>query len=226
MMSTRALLQAAQEAEEAGRLQEARRTVERAVGTAQSTPDKFDALLYLARAQSFDGELDAALATYWDARHLAHDGKLSGTAEADLGIGLTLLDLARRSEGIETIRRAARVFRRTGNTLMAGCAEMALAEDLVAHDELDVAERHLEVASDLLRAAGDARLLSSLATLQAEVQVRQGRDSMAETYLCEARSSARRVDSPLAAEELRRRRDAVRMLIQRGRPGSPPLGSA
>ena len=98
-------------------------------------------------------------------------------------------------------------------------------EDLAEHATFEEVA-YLVLYGDLLRAAGDARLLSSLATLKAEVQARQGFDELAEDLLGEARLTAGDVSDPHASDELRRRREEVRLLIKRVRGDAPAAAVA
>src|SRR5688500_12911745 len=65
-------------------LELSRRAVEEA-----ATPDaKFETLLFRARAEVGAGELQRALDTYWEARHVTKKHRLGRAGEADLGIGM------------------------------------------------------------------------------------------------------------------------------------------
>ena len=214
MKPTREMLARARDAEAGGRTEEALRLVERVIAEAKSLQLKFDALQHRARLEATSlRQLDRSLDTYWEARHLTRKHRLGRAGEADLGIGMTLLDLERTGEGLEAIRRAARYFRKAGNTYLRGCAETLLADEALKVDKLSLAERHLEVASDLLAAAGEPRMLSSALTLRAEVRARQGREDEAEGLLARAARIARELHDTSLETELQTRRGEVRAYI-------------
>jgi tetratricopeptide (TPR) repeat protein len=117
--------------------------------------DEFEYLL--AEAQTLAGvELrDDALEACWAARRLAKLHRLERVGEADLMLGLLLLDLGRMNEGLEALYRAVRYFAQRGQLALRGFAEAQLAEAAWLKGEERLAERHLKVAVDLLRTSAD-----------------------------------------------------------------------
>ncbi|MEM7247536.1 MAG: hypothetical protein AAF533_19525 [Acidobacteriota bacterium] len=207
------LLRARRDAAE-GHVEEALLQVSHALELSESQQDRFESLLL--RAQLEGGELGAptkALDTYWEARHLTRSHHLGRAGEADLGIGMMLIDLDRTNEGLEAIRRASRYFRKSGNTYLRACAETILADVAICRGEDTMAERHLEIATDLLMANNDGRMLSSVLTLRAGVLGRNGRKRQAEQLLAEARRQAGDLHDPDVEAELQGLRTAVRQSI-------------
>jgi hypothetical protein len=139
--------------------------------------------------------------------------RLGRAGEADLGIGMMMLDLDRPGEGLEAVRRAVRYFRKGGATFLRGCAETVLADEALKAGDLGVAVRHLEVATDLLEAAQEPRMLSGALTLRAEVLARSGRGAEADVLLARAERVAKDVRNPAIEAELLHRRREVRSLI-------------
>lgn len=213
MIDPAPLLDQARAAEARGRADEAVRLLGEAAVAAKGAA-RFDILLLRARTEATGlGLTETALATYWEARQLAARDHLPRLGEADLGIGMMMLELGRAGEGIEAVRRAARTFRREGSTYLRGCAESLLAAEALAAGDLGTAERHLEVAGDLLEVAGEPRMLSSCLTLRAECVARLGHEEHAEALLARAATLARHVADQHAQAELQQRRRAVRHVI-------------
>ena len=213
MTDARALLQRAEAAAAQGRASESLRLTEEAVDAAESPRLKFDALLQRARAEVAAGQPAKALDTYWEARHVTKRHRLGRAGEADLGIGMMMLDLGRPGEGLEAVRRAARYFRKAGSTFLRGCAETVLADEALKSGDLSIAQRHLEVATDLLEAANEPRMVSAALTLRAEALARLGRSHEAGTLLARAEQVAQRVANPEIQAELKQRRADVRELL-------------
>ena len=115
---------------------------------------EFDVLLMQARTQTGSDRREDALASCWAARRLAKTKGLERVGEADLAIGLTLLDLHRMNEGLEAVHRAGRYFAQRGALYLRGCAELTLAEAAFLRGEDELAERYLKVATDLLLMGG------------------------------------------------------------------------
>ncbi len=214
MSEVQPLLDRASRADAEGRPEEALSLAARAVEAAREPAARFEALLHRARAEYATGAIEAALETYWEARRVTKDHRLGRLGEADLGIGMTMLDLGRDGEGLETVRRAARLFRKTGQAFLRGCAETVIADEALRAGDLATAARHLEVASDLLQTAPDPRTLSSAITLSAEVAARRQDFDGARKLLANAEAVALRVSSPAIAASLRDRRRRVRDLIE------------
>ena len=84
----------------------------------------------LAEAQALAGveRRDDALEAGWSARRLAKCHELERVGEADLTIGLMLLDLGRMNEGLQALYRAVRYFAQRGQLSFRGFAEALLAE--------------------------------------------------------------------------------------------------
>jgi len=213
MTELESLLGQAERAAASGRFDEALAFSSRAVTAAAESAERFDALLHRARAEFAKGNLEVALATYWEARNFTKRRRLGRSGEADLGIGMMLLDLGRPGEGLEAVRRAARQFRKGGNTYLRGCAEMVLADEALRSGSLDIADRHLEVAADLLEASAEPRMLSGALTLRAEVLARQGQPGPVRALLVRAeRVAADVVDARIREELAARRRDVQAIL--------------
>ena len=178
------------------------------------TPEtKFEALLQRARAEVAVGEVQKALDTYWEARHVTKKHRLGRAGEADLGIGMMMLDLDRPGEGLEAVRRAVRYFRKGGNTFLRGCAETVLADEAIKAGDMVVAQRHLEVATDLLEASREPRMLSGVLTLRAEVAARVGEPASAQSLLARAEKIARDIENAAIEAELQSRRRDVRSIL-------------
>lgn len=168
----------AEEARRDGRPTEAVRLLDQAVARGRGAAERFELLLLRARAEAeVRGGEEVALATYWDARNIAKRARLARLGEADLGIGMTLIDLDRLGEGLEAVRRAARYFAGQGNTLMRGCAETVLAEGLIKRGEDAAAERHLDLAADLLLSSPSPELAERPLSLRASVATRPEADA-------------------------------------------------
>lgn len=210
------LVEQSQKAMAEGRVRDALALAARATDAAASPSEHFEALLHRARAEYSSGDIDRALATYWDARHVTKRHRLGRIGEADLGIGMTMLDLGRAGEGLEAVRRASRQFRKMGQPFLRGCAETVLADEALRDGDLDLAERHLEVAADLLGTTNEPRILSGALTLTAEVMARQGRAGDARAALAKAERVARQVANPSIVSELRSRRRVVLDLLNGG----------
>lgn len=208
------LLKEAARSADQGNNEEALEAIAAALAQAEDLQLRFDALLLRARTEGFGvGDRARALQTYWEARHLTRANHLGRAGEADLGIGMVLLELDRRNEGLEAIRRAVRYFRKAGNTYLRGCAETLLADVALQEEDDDLADRHLEVATDLLLATGEPRMLSSTLTLRAQIFARQGRDAEAEALLTRAAELAASIGHARIESELQDRRRAVRSTI-------------
>lgn len=117
--------------------------------------DEFEHLLAEARALAGIERREDALETCWSARRLAKRRRLERVGEADLTIGMMLLDLDRMNEGLEALYRAVRYFAQRGQLCLRGFAEALLAEAAWHRGEAELAERHLEVACDLLLTGSD-----------------------------------------------------------------------
>jgi tetratricopeptide (TPR) repeat protein len=217
MTDVQGLLRDAAAAEARGRGAEALAKIGRALAAAGRSTQRFEVLLWQARAEErILGDLPRALKTYWDARHAAQaTGGPVQVGEADLGIGMVLVEMSHDREGLEALRRAARAFRRAGHTFLRGCTEILLADEALREGDLVAADRGLEVAGDLLMAAGDPRMHSVALTLRAEVLARQGSEDRAEALLARAASVAAHVADTSKQGELRRARRAVREIIAR-----------
>ena len=160
MKDVHAFLRDAAQAEACGHGAEALDSIARALRVAGRSAERFDVLLWQARAEAqLLGNLEGALRTYWEARHAAQDNAVpTQVAEADLGIGMVLVEMGHAREGVEALRRAARAFRRAGQTFLRGCAEIVLADECLREGDCEGADRGLEVATDLLMAAGEPRI--------------------------------------------------------------------
>lgn len=209
MSDVETLLQQALRASTDGRSDEALSLASRAVALAREPSSTFEALLHRARAEYAAGNVQRALDTYWEARNLTKKHRLGRSGEADLGIGMTLLDLGRGGEGLEAVRRAGRQFRKAGQPFLRGCAETVLADEAIRAGDLALAERHLEVAADLLQTSAEPRILSGTLTVRAEVLARRGKRSEATSVLAKAERVAKQVRNPAIIAELRARRRAV-----------------
>ena len=216
MSEAEILIQKAMRAASEGRTSEAVTLADRAVTLARDHQAKFEALLHRARAEYADGNIQKALDTYWEARHVTKRQRLGRSGEADLGIGMTLLDLGRGGEGLEAVRRAARQFRKAGQPFLRGCAETVLADEAIRAGDLRLAERHLEVAADLLQTSPEPRILSGALTLRAEVRARQGKRASALRDLARAERVAKQVVNPVIVAELRARRREVLEVLNGG----------
>lgn len=180
--------------------------------------DRFRALLLRARveARGLD-QPAAALATYELARELSREHRLDRAAEADLGAGLCLLELSREPEARTCLGRAAAAFRRSGDTLRRGCVVLLLAEEAANSGDEHLAELHVQVASDLLLAAGEPRLLAAALTLHSELALSDDREDEAHELLEQARAMAGEVADERARHDLRaRRREIVRTWLTAG----------
>src|SRR5205814_6706909 len=92
MSDTQSLLQRAEIAAAQGQASESLKLTEEAVAAAGTPRVKFDALLQRARAELAADQPARALDTYWEARHLTKRHRLGRAGEADLGLGMMLLD--------------------------------------------------------------------------------------------------------------------------------------
>ena len=117
----------------------------------------FDHYLDEAERLSCADLREDALDRCWSARRLAKREGLERVGEADLAIGLALFDLDRMNEGLEAVHRAVRYFAQRGQLRLRGCGEALLAEAALRRGEEALAERHLQVAGDLLFSSGGAR---------------------------------------------------------------------
>jgi tetratricopeptide (TPR) repeat protein len=211
-------LERAEQAERLGDHEDALEAAYRAHESATEADEQFRALLLQARVESRG--LDApsvALETYGRAKELSRGQRLDRAAEAELGAGLCLLDLERRPEARETLRRAATAFRRVGDTLRRGCAELLLAEEAALSGDEHLAELHVEVAHDLLLAAGEPRLLATALTLHSELALNDDREEEARELLNRARAMAGDVADEKARTDLcARRREIVRTWLTAG----------
>jgi tetratricopeptide (TPR) repeat protein len=149
--------------------------------------DEFEHLLAEAQALADIERRDEALETCWSARRLAKRHHLERVGEADLTIGRLLLDLDRMNEGLEALYRAVRYFAQRGQLAARGFAEALLAEAAWQRAEGKLAERHLEVAIDLLLTSGDPLGASDLLDDHAERLESAGLEAAANRMRCEAR---------------------------------------
>src|SRR5687768_15803613 len=101
MRAIETLLRQADRATASGQFDDALALSSRAVEAAADDACRFDALLHRARAEFAKGNLERALETYWEARNFTKRRRLGRSGEADLGIGMMLLDLGRGGEGLE-----------------------------------------------------------------------------------------------------------------------------
>ena len=124
-------------------------------GRLDDVNDQFEHLLAEAQALAGAERRDDALEACWSARRLAKSHQLERVGEADLRIGLMLLDLDRVNEGLEALSRAVRYFAQRGQLALRGFAEAMLAEAAWQRGEELLAERHLRVAADLLLTSAD-----------------------------------------------------------------------
>ena len=207
------LLERAARAIAEGKTSEAVALADKAVGLCRTHEARFDALLHRARAEYADMKVQKALDTYWEARNVTKRHRLGRAGEADLGIGMTYLDLGRDGEGLECVRRASRQFRKLGQPFLRGCAETVLADEALRSGDLELAERHLKVATDLLETSPEPRILSGTMTLRAEVLARQGKSAAAEALLKRAERIAGQLKNPVVEAELRGRRREVREIL-------------
>lgn len=204
-------LRAARAEADAGRIEAAVRLAGDVVEQETDPATRFDALML--QAAWLDGELarpGEALSACQRADEVARGARLARTGEVDLARALIHLGLGRRDAARAAARRAGRAFRARGSAFLRGHAEAALA--LVAMEDSDIptVEDHLDVAGDLASAAGDARLLSCLHVLRAEVRVQQGRRDDAARHLRLAAVTSLRLADDAIVGELRVHRDAVR----------------
>ena len=114
-----------------------------------------------ARALAGVARREQALDSCWRARRLAKGEGLERIGEADLAIGLALIDLDRMNEGLEALYRAVRYFAQRGQIGLRGFAEALLAEAAWRRGEDALGERHLSVACDLLMTGADPQTASS-----------------------------------------------------------------
>jgi len=211
-------LERAETAESLADHEDALAAANRALELASEPGDLFRALLLRARVESRGlGEPELALVTYERAKTLSREQRLDRAAEAELGAALCLLELDRRPEAREYLRRAAQAFRRVGDTLRRGCVELLLAEEAANSGDEHLAELHVQVAGDLLIAAGEPRLLASALTLHAELARSDHREEEARDLLNRARAMAGDVADERARHDLcARRREIVRTWLTAG----------
>lgn len=130
--------------------------------------EEFEHLLAEALALAGVGRREDALEACWAARRLAKGHHLERVGEADLMLGLLLLELDRMNEGLEALYRAVRYFAQRGRLDLRGHAEALLAEAAWLRGEEQLAERHLEVAGDLLGSSADPVTASEALEVHAE----------------------------------------------------------
>lgn len=211
-------LERAEHAETLGDHEEALAASLKAQSLATDAEERFRALLLQARVESRGlGEAAVALGTYLRAKELSRGQRLDRAAEAELGAGLCLLELERRPEALDCLRRAAAAFRRVGDTLRRGCVELLLAEEAAVAGNERLAELHVQVAHDLLLAAGEPRLLAAALTLHSELARSDDREEEARDLLNRARAMAGEVADRNARHDLcARRREIVRTWLTAG----------
>ena len=146
-----------------------------AVRPAGLVDDEFEHMLAEALALAGAERREDALEACWSARRLAKRHQLERVGEADLMLGLLLLDVDRMNEGLEALYRAVRYFAQRGQLALRGHAEALLAEAAWLRGEDQLAERHLKVAGDLLVSSADPGTASEALEVHAERLAAAGR---------------------------------------------------
>lgn len=175
---------------------------------------RFETLLAEAAVEApTAGGLENALRLYTEAANLARSEHLERAGDAELGRALALRELGRSADAEAALRRARADFRRRGATTHRGCAELLLCELALERGEPERAERHAQLAVDLLTPCPAPRLLAGALTARARVLASEGFDRPAEILLRRAGRLAERIADPELRGALRRSRWAVRALI-------------